>query len=241
MTHIFRAHILCIRNEFSFGIILCILCIVFLPLGIMIVVEIVIVTGTNWCAFSYFARAHSTTPINWDFRNTFWRSNTIHMSKNDNFVCALFHYIHAWVRSFFLVCSAWMITYSKRKTCSPQTDRYNKRFYAEHEKLFEINETVLANLNDSFFYWKTFLFLFCYNVFLGSPNFGGHRLIVSCEKSSDRLFSQAQDTHNKTRLSWKYYISLISFGIHLRQINFYFLFLFTITFRNGFGTWKKII
>lgn len=43
-------------------------------------------------------------------------------------------------------------------TSDERADRHNERFYAENKKLFEINETVLANLNDMVFYWKTVLF-----------------------------------------------------------------------------------
>lgn len=128
---------------------------------------------------------HSTTPINWDFLNTFWRANTLHMSKNDNFVCApRLLTTYAWVPFF-----ACMFRLNDRKlrsknmlTSDGRADRHNKRFYPENEKLFEINETVLANSNDIVFYWKAVFFW--HNVFLASPNFGGHRLIVSCKKSS---------------------------------------------------------
>lgn len=99
-----------------------------------------------------------------------------------------------------------MIAYSDReKKCSPRTNgRTINDFIEKTKKLFEINETVLAGSNDSFLLEKVF-FPFWYNVFLDSPNFGGHWLIVSCKRSSDRLFAQA--THNKKKIQLKKIVS----------------------------------
>lgn len=161
---------------------------------------------------------HSTTPINWDFLNIFWRSNTLHMSKNDNFVCAPRRHTlsttYALGSLFFLyVPLEWShipiekhahLGRAGRQTqwtilCRKQKIIWNKWNSVSKFKRYGL-------LLESRFFFSGIM------SFWGSPNFGGHRLIVSCKQSSDRLLFRATciKIYKRLRLSW---IKLYQFNI----------------------------